>query len=176
MIKIIITENREKKIYEFHTEKELLDFTEELILTSIEVEKEYLEDMDGEAPDKEDVLERIKELKDLDKNYLYELENKAQLILGEYAEVEIVEFSFYVTDIFDKLGLPYDKSTMSNSIYVENQDDLLIRISDHKSSMMSHDYGHQIPQVNLIYRDGVVSNQDINKYFNTNLEYEIILL
>lgn len=173
MIKIIITRHREKELHEFKTELESLTFLNKLIDEAIEVEEEYLDDMDGEDPE---AIEKIKELESLNRSNIHELEWNAELILGEYAEVEIEEYDYYITDLLNALGFNYDKSTVSKSIYVKSQEGLLIRISDHQTPGISKDYGHRIPDIELIYKDGAIDNKDINKYLGTKLENEIILL
>lgn len=176
MLKIIIENRSDESIYEFNSETEALGLLNQLIDEAIELEENYLDDVDGEAPDVPDVIQKIKELKKLDRKNILELEWNTGLILGEYAEVEVIEYDLHITDLLRELGLNYDTSTMSKSIYVENNKGLLIRISDHKVPRITQDYGHRIPDVELIYKDGIVSNKDINKYFGTNLKDQIVLL
>lgn len=172
MIKITIKNNVNQE-YEYNSESESLKLLNKLIDEAITLEKNYLEDMDGDAPE---AIEKINELEKLNRNNIYTLDWNSDLILDEHAKVEIQEFDYYITDLLQQLGLSYDRSTVSRSIYVENQEGLLIRISDHNTPNISKDYGHRIPDVELIYSDGEVDNSDINRYFNANLEYERVLL
>lgn len=173
MIKIVITNGNDSNEYEFNNETEAIALLNELIDTAIELELNYLDDIGEELPD---IVEKIRDLEKLDRSNILELEWNAELILGEYAEVEITEYSFYITDLLRQLGLNYDKSTMSKSIYVENNEGLLIRISDHKVPKISQDYGHKTPDIDLVYEDGIANNEDLNKHLGTNLTNETILL
>ena len=117
----------------------------------------------------------LEELLEIDKNWVHELQNRSELLFG-HNNVNIIEFDSYLTDVLKENGYSYDKSTMSKSIYVENKEGKLIRISDHNTPNFSLDYGYRIPDINLIYKDRIINNSDINRYFNTNLEYERVLL
>lgn len=176
MIKIIIENRSDESIYEFNSEAEALGLLNQLIDEAIELEESYLDDVDGEASDVPDVIQKIKELKKLDRENILELEWNTGLILGEYAEVEIIEYDLHITDLLRELGLSYDTSTMSKSIYVENNKGLLIRISDHKVPRITQDYGYKTPDIDLVYEDGIANNEDLNKYFGISLTGEIILL
>lgn len=172
MLKITIQQNREKQVHEFKTETDALELLNNLIDDAIRLEKEYIEDIGEDDPI---TLEKIEELKQLDRNNIYILNWSSDLILGEYATVEIEEYSNYITDILKELNFKYDKSTMSKSIYVENNEGQLIRISDHKEAGQGS-WMYRSIDINLVYKDGIINNEDINKYFNTNLEHERILL
>lgn len=173
MFKITITRGIGNQTYEYDNEIHSLELLNDLIDEAIVLEKNYLDDMEGEAPD---AIEKIEELENLSRKNIYELKWHSELILGDYAKVEIEEFDYYITDLLQQLGLNYDKSTVSKSLYVENKEGLLIRISDHNTPNFTKDYGHRVPDVELIYFDGMVDVKDINRYFNTDLKHEIVLL
>lgn len=172
MIKIEMNIGRENIIEEFDTKAKALEFMSGLIDNAIESELDYLDDIDYEDLE---AIDRIESLKKLDRNDLLELEFNADLILGD-GEVVITEFDYYLSDLLAELGFNYDKSTMSKSLYVENKDGLLVRISDHKTPMLSQDYGHRTPDIELIYRDCIVNPMDINKYFGSYLGDDVVIL
>lgn len=172
MVKITIIEQLNKEVYEFQTEEKAIRFYNELIDSMIESEESFLLE-EGQDMVVKDKIERLKKL---DRTNFYELEDKADLIIGDYNKVEIEEYDNTIYSLLDELEIGYDRSMISKSIYIRNNEDLLIRISDHKIKRGSKDYGHESPDVELIYLDGVVNNKEINKYLNSNLKDEVIIL
>ena len=153
---------------DFYTEEEMKAKAKELWETEIWNEENYIEEEELEG------TERLKELKELSISDIYDIEDNQEFLFDRNIIDEIVEYDYFLTELLSDANLDYDKSTMSKSTYVEIGDEV-IRLSDHKSPMFSADYGHKIVTTDLIYRDGIVDNEDLKKYLDIDVEGIVIL-
>lgn len=151
--------------WNIYTEKEALELFKNIVQSEIEVEKEYLEDEELETS------ERLEELLEIDTDFIYWLEEKGWFLLEE--KVEIIEFNRYLSELLKENGLTYDKSSVSPSMYIY-KDDELIRVSNH-SEAGGGSWMYRNPDVNLVYRDGRVDNNDIEKYLGIKVEGIILI-
>lgn len=148
-------------------EDEMKKRAKELFNNVFEDEKQYIED------EELGTTEEFEEMLKMDIGDIYDIEENQEILFGRNIIEYIKEFDYYLSELLEDNGINYDKSTMSNSTYVEINGKV-IRISDHKQPMFATDYGHKTVTIDLIYKDEIIDNEDLKKYLNIDINGTII--